>query len=70
MVTKKATQPGFFFNKEYLNDENIMNEYKNLMESVIGYMYSGEKNITSEIERIFLLEKEFSMVKFNFSYCY
>ena len=39
-----------------------MNEYKNLMKSVIGYMYSGEKNITREIEQIFVLEKEFSMV--------
>ncbi len=63
----KASQPGFYFNKEYINDENIMNEYKNLMTSVIGYMYAGEKNLTSDIQRIFDLEMEFSKVSFT---CY
>ena len=62
----KASQPGFYFNKEYINDENIMNEYKGLMTSVIGYMYTGEKNLTSDIQRIFELEMEFSMVSFSF----
>jgi hypothetical protein len=44
-----------------------MNEYKNLMTSVIGYMYAGEKNLTSDIQRIFDLEMEFSKVSFS---CY
>jgi hypothetical protein len=43
-----------------------MNEYKGLMTSVIGYMYTGEKNLTSDIQRIFELEMEFSMVSFSF----
>ncbi len=52
----------WFFNKVYLFDDKVMLAYRNFMHSVISYMNNDNRNLTEDIDRIFELERKFSLV--------
>ncbi len=59
----RVNQPMWFFNRVYLFDDKVMLAYRNYMHSVIQYMSSDTRNLTDEIDRIFELERKFSMMQ-------
>lgn len=61
----RISQPEWFFNKEYLLDGKIMYAYKNYMRSMIYSLSDEKSNLTKQIDRIFEIEKEFSMVNIS-----
>ena len=58
----KILQPGWFFNREYLNNMEIMDAYKKLIHKVITYLAPLSTNLTQEIDAMFAIELQFSNV--------
>ena len=54
-------QPSWFFATEYLSNSKVIDAYKNLMTTVIGFLVPGV-NLTKEIDAIFEIEVEFAKV--------
>jgi hypothetical protein len=61
----RIMQPSWFFATEYLSNSKVIDAYKNLMTTVIGFLVPGV-NLTKEIDAIFEIEVEFAKVNLLF----
>lgn len=57
----RVMQPSWFFATEYLSNTKVIDAYKNLMKTVIGYL-APNVNLTKQIDAIFEIENEFAKV--------
>lgn len=65
----RVMQPSWFFATEYLSNTKVIEAYKSLMKTVIGYLVPSV-NLTKQIDSIFEIENEFAKVKkHSFFYC-
>lgn len=58
----RLAQPSWFFNKEYILNQRIMNAYSQLMTNTIKFLNPLSSNFTDEIKAILELENRFAMV--------
>jgi hypothetical protein len=61
----KISQPEWFFNKEFVYDAKIMENYKALMFNIIKLMKVSNKNMSSDVKKILELEREFAMLQLD-----
>lgn len=58
----RIAQPSWFFNKEFLLNENIMEAYKTLITNTIIYLNPLSSNLTEDIKNMLDLETQFGLV--------
>jgi hypothetical protein len=61
----KISQPEWFFNKEFVYDGKIMENYRTLMFNIIKLMKVSNKNLLSDIKTILAFEREFAMLQLD-----